>query len=288
MLKPYEQRVKATYALMQCFISYVSKNSALIHQTRQEAIRATKKQETFPLQWKLDRSKYSTLTYKGYASGYKTSEVSGQPRLYYDRNKPYEKEIPFYNHYVADLSVKAPAAYIIPQGWWTVIELLQLNKVSMSKLKRDTIIEVEVYRIDDYQSALKPYEMHHINSQVKVSSTMQKRSFRKGDYYIPMDQAANHFIIETLEPQGQDSYFAWNFFDGILGQKEGYSPYAFEDIAADYLRQNPAIKTKLEERRSSDTAFAKNGSAQLYFVYQQSEYAEPAYLQYPVYRVPRK
>jgi len=36
------------------------------------------------------------------------------------------------------------------------------------------------------------------------------------------------------EPQGEDSYFAWNFFDPILGQKEGCSDYAFEDIAAEF------------------------------------------------------
>ena len=61
-----------------------------------------------------------------------------------------------------------------------------------------------------------------------------------------MNQIANRFLIETLEPQGEDSYFAWNFFDPILGQKEGYSDYAFEDIAADYLKNHPDVKTKLD------------------------------------------
>ena len=60
--------------------------------------------------------------------------------------------------------------------------------------------------------------------------------FQKGDWYIPMNQVANRFLIETLEPQAEDSYFAWNYFDAILGQKEGYSAYAFEDIAADYVK----------------------------------------------------
>jgi hypothetical protein len=35
-----------------------------------------------------------------------------------------------------------------------------------------------------------------------------------------MNQEANRFIMEVLEPQAPDSYFTWNFFDGILGQKE--------------------------------------------------------------------
>jgi hypothetical protein len=129
------------------------------------------------------------------------------------------------------------------------------------------------------------YEMHHMNTDVKLSSKMKKITFKKGDYYIPLNQIANRFLIETLEPNAEDSYFAWNYFDGILGQKEGYSAYAFEDIAADYLKKNPEIKTKLNERVASDTAFAKSGRAQLNFVYENSPWLEPVYLQYPVYRV---
>ena len=93
--------------------------------------------------------------------------------------------------------------------------------------------------------------------------------------------------METLEPQGDDSYFAWNFFDGILGQKEGYSAYAFEDIAYEYLQKNPAVKTLLDQRRATDSAFAASASAQLDFVFKNSPYYEPAHLQYPVYRVVR-
>ena len=100
-----------------------------------------------------------------------------------------------------------------------------------------------------------------------------------------MNQVANRFLIETLEPTASDSYFAWNFFDGILGQKEGYSGYAFEDIAADYLKNNPDIKLKLDQRKTSDTAFANSGRAQLNFVYQNSPWYEPDHMRYPVYRV---
>jgi len=160
-----------------------------------------------------------------------------------------------------------------------------LNKVLMRPLIKDTIIEVEVYHITDYKPAARAYESHHLNNDVKKETTVERINFRKGDWYIPMNQAANRFLIETLEPDAEDSYFTWNFFDGILGQKEGYSAYMFEDFAADYLKKNPDIKDQLEKRRSTDTAFAKNGSAQLNFVFQHSPYFEPAYLRYPVYRV---
>jgi hypothetical protein len=155
----------------------------------------------------------------------------------------------------------------------------------MSQLLKDTSIEVEVYKIDDYKTAPRQYEMHHMNSEVKLSSSIQKISFRKGDWYIPMNQVANRFLLETLEPQGEDSYFTWNFFDPILSQKEGYSAYAFEDIAADYLKNHPDVRIKLDQRKATDTAFAKDARMQLNFVYQNSPWAEPAYLKYPVFRV---
>ncbi|MBS1620615.1 MAG: M14 family metallopeptidase [Bacteroidetes bacterium] len=285
MLKPYDQRVKGTYALMQCFISFTEKNGERMKQLKERTIQNEKNKTEFEISWKLDRSQHSTITYKGYEAGRKPSEVSGLPRLFYDRSKPFEKEVPFYNYYKASNTVQKPKAYIIPQGWWKVIDLLKINKVQMTPLKKDTVIEVQVYNIDNYKASPRQYEMHHINSDVKISTSFKKINFRKGDYYIPMNQEANRFLIETLEPQAEDSYFAWNFFDAILSQKEGFSGYSFEDIAAEYLNKHPDLKTRLEERKATDTSFAKNGYAQLNFVYQNSPYMEPAYLRYPVFRV---
>ncbi len=39
-----------------------------------------------------------------------------------------------------------------------------------------------------------------------------------------MNQKANRYIVETLEPQGVDSYFGWNFFDGILNLHFAFTP----------------------------------------------------------------
>ena len=285
MLKPYDQRVKSTYELMKCFIDFTAKNSETIKQLRDQTKQTVKIQAEFPIAWTLDRSRSSKRIYKGYTAGRKPSDVSGQSRLFYDRTKPYEKEIPFYNFYTPSTLIKKPRAYVIPQGWWRVTDLLKANKVQMTQLKKDSTIEVEVYRIDDYKTAARQNEMHHINSDVKTSVAFKQIKFKKGDYLIPMNQEANRFLIETLEPVAADSYFAWNFFDGVLGQKEGYSGYAFEDIASNYLKSNPDLKNKLEQRKIADTAFAKNGRAQLNFVYENSPWIEPDYLRYPVYRV---
>lgn len=285
MLKPYEQRVIATYALMQSFIEFTSKNSAQIKQLRQQTKEKTKSASEFTLSWSLDKSKYKEVLYKGFEAGRKPSEVSGLPRLYYDRTKPFEKTVKIFNYYVPKSVITKPKGYIIPQGWWKVIDLLKLNKVKMVQLKKDSAITVEIYKIVDYKTFPRQYEMHHLNYETKTSSITNLIKFKKGDWYIPLNQEANRFLVETLEPTAEDSYFSWNFFDAILGQKEGYSGYVFEDVAADFVNKNPELKSRLEQKRATDTVFAKSGRAQLNFVFENSPWFEPDYLRYPVYRV---
>jgi hypothetical protein len=285
MLKPYPQRVAATKALMESFISFIDKNSQTITKLRQESKLQVLTQEEFTNKWALDKTRFSEITFKGYESGKKNSQISGLPRLYYDRSKPYEKKVPFYNIYRDSIKIKKPHAYIIPQGWWKVVERLQANNVKMQRLTKDTSIEVEWYQVTGFQSSQRLYEGHHPNSNVQVSKGKGTISFHKGDYYIPLNQTANRFLVEVLEPTMEDSYFTWNFFDPILSQKEGYSDYVFEETAYEYLRSNQVLKNKLEEKRRIDSNFAKSGSAQLNYVYQNSPYFESAYMRYPVYRV---
>lgn len=71
----------------------------------------------------------------------------------------------------------------------------------------------------------------------------------------------------------------------ILQQKEGYSAYVFEDIAEQFLKENPALKAALDSKIKTDDEFAKSPRAQLDFVYKNSPYYEQAHLKLPVYKV---
>ncbi len=286
MLKPYAQRVEATYQLLRTFLDFAEKNGAQLRAVRQRAREAVKKQTDFALSWKPDTTRFDRVPFRGYDAGYKPSAVSGLPRLYYDRDKPYEKEIRYFTYFTPQNWVKKPAAYLIPQGWWSVIELLKLNGAAMRPLPADTTLLVDVTRIDDYKSSPRPYEGHHFNFDVKTSVTRQRVAFRKGDFLIPTGQATDRYLVEMLEPAGPDSFFAWNFFDPILQQKEGYSDYVFEDLAAKFLAEHPELRRELEEKRAADPAFAKNSRAQLDFVYRRSPWYEPEHLRLPVFRLP--
>lgn len=285
MLKPYPQRVEATRKLMETFIEFAADHRTEIHQTRAKAAVDLQQQQQFPLTWTVDRSRYDTILFKGYTAGKKESQISGLPRLYYDRTQPFSKAVKFFNQYQPGQFVEAPTAYVVPQGWWKVLERLRDNQIQMQALKRDTQIKVQTYRVLDYKTGTRPYEGHYPHTEVKVEWKEEVLQFRKGDWLIPVAQSAKRFLIETLEPQSSDSYFAWNFFDAILTQKEGYSSYVFEDTGYEYLKTRPDLQAQLQEKKKTDTVFAKSAAQQLDFIYRNSPWAEPDFLRYPVYRI---
>ena len=285
MLKPFNDRVRSTYALMQTMIGAASAHAGELLAHRDHDIAADGDSGRLSLDWKVDTTRWDELNFRGYLAVEKTSAVTGMPRLFYDHQQPYEKKVRFYDYFVSDASATVPAAYLIPQGWHAVVELLQLNGVRMRRLSADSTVWVEVYHIADYKSAGRAYEKHHKNTAIGVTASRDSVRLHRGDYLIPTDQNGRRFLVEMLEPTGEDSYFAWNFFDAILQQKEGYSAYRWEDVAERWLKDHPALREELEAKRKADPAFAQDARQQLNFVYRHSPYYEPEHLRYPVYRI---
>ena len=285
MLKNYQQRVEGSYAFLLSCIDIAKRDAEKIKAVKIKADQEVLSQTTFPLNWKLDSSKVNTIEFKGFEAGHKTSEVSGLPRLYYDRNKPFTKNVKHYENYKSTTEVQKPMAYVIPYAWKEVITRLQLNNVKLTPVLKDTVLTLQVYFIDDYKTVSKPYEGHYLHSNVKLHAETQNIKISAGDFLVYTDQQNVRFAIETLEPHAIDSYFNWNFFDATLAQKEYFSDYVFEDTAAELLKKDPALKAKLYKKKLEDAAFAKSAEAQLDFVYRNSSYFENSYLRYPIYRL---
>ncbi len=285
MLKPYEQRVRSTYDLMVTFIETGSRSASDIIAKRKYAKDELLKQEKFPLSWKMDSSRLTTIQFKGYEKDQAPSDATGLNKMIFNHDKPFTKEVKFMNAFKPQKTVAAPRAYIIPQGWHSVIDLLKLNQVIVNKVQRDTLYNLTTYHIDEYKSFPKPYEKHHKNYAVSVSASVQPTRVLKGDHIIYLNQPGKRYIIEMLEPTGDDSFFAWNFFDAILQQKEGYSDYRWEDIAATELKNDPILREKLDAKKAADPKFASNSAEILNFIYRNSRFYEKAHLRYPVYRL---
>lgn len=284
MLKSFPDRVWSTYEFMDVVVNFTANHAAEIARVRAEAWERTRTKQEFVLDWAMDQKQHDSIQFKGYAAKYKPSEVSGLPRLWYDRTEPFEKTIPYYNYFRPHLTVQKPAAYIIPQAWENVIERLKINGVVMQPLEKDVEVETETYFIRDFKTR-NGWEGHYYHHSVQLEKKPMKRKFSKGDLVIYTEQIANRYIMETLEPNAPDSWFAWNFFEPVLMQKEYFSAYVFEDLAAQFLKENPAVRAELDKKRAAEPEFAASASQQLDWVYRQSPWYEPTHRMYPVARV---
>lgn len=285
MLKPYKQRVEGTYELMKTFINIADADAEKIKTLRQNATAQYKTGSYYPISWEIDSNKTSILNFKGYEGRMVPSTITGAQRLKYFRDKPFTKKVEYYNYFKAADSVSIPSAYIIPKGYWKIIELLKLNAIEFSEVKKDTTILAEVYRIKNFETVKKPFEGHYLHYNTLVSKSTEKVSIKTGDILIKTQQPGIRYLLETLEPTAKDSFFNWNFFDAILQQKEGFSPYVWEDLAIKFLNENPEIKKEFEAKKQREPEFDHNWYRQLDWIHKQSPYYEKSHLRYPIVRV---
>lgn len=286
MLKPYKPRVEGTYQLMVSMLELAEEHHAAIVTVRAKRLEELYEAETYPLTWENDSTRHRTLHFKGYEADIIRSEITGMDRLKYDRSRPFEKEVTYRDQFKPVKEVAIPEAYLIPVGWHKVTERLKQNRIEMQLLEKDTVLEVEAYRIANYKSRSSAYEGHYQHYATEVEAIAEKRTFEAGRYYlVPLKQKGIRYLLETLEPEATDSFFNWNFFDTILQQKEGFSPYVWEDKAKALLDSDPALAEAFRLKRESDPDFANNWYAQLDWLHKHSENYEAAHLQYPVYRI---
>jgi hypothetical protein len=285
MLKPYDRRVKGTYELMLSMLEIVEENGLEMRQARMENSNNWKVGDEYPIQWELDTSKVSTLMFKGYEGEFIPSALTGAKRLKFNRSKPFTKEVIYKNYFKPKQKVVIPSAYVIPKGWHNIIDLLKLNGAKLDPIEKDTIIQVGAYRIENYKTRQNPYEGHYPHYDTATSTSNIEIAFQKGDIIVSTNQPAMRYLIETLEPSATDSFFNWNFFDTILQQKEGFSPYVWEDKAQMLLKMNPKLQIEYNLKKSYNKDFAENWYAQLEWLHKNSPHYEKAHLRYPIYRL---
>jgi len=285
MLKPYTNRVESTYAFMLSMLEHIASNGDNIIKARKKSLEKVRAQKEMPIRWELDKEKVDKLMFKGYEAKYKKSEVTGLDRLYYDQSAPWEKEIDFYDSYKTIKKITKPKAYVFPQAYREVAERLEWNGVKVERLESDMEANFEMYYIEKLETVSSAYEGHYLHYDLELDVVNKQWRYNKGDYIVYTGQDADRYIVECLEPQAADSYFAWNFFDGILAQKEYFSSYVFEEIASELLANDATLKKKFEEKKSTDRKFAENARAQLNFIYKRSPHYEQTHKLYPVARI---
>jgi hypothetical protein len=287
MLKPFADRYASMRALVDVTLAFTVEHGKAIGRMRAAAKAASRRRPTWPVHWVLDESAPATVRFKGYAACHTPSLLGDYTRLSYDRSAPWEKDIPYYCNFVADVSVAAPMAYVVPQAWREVIERLQWNGVEMRRVGDQADdgkpVQARYYRIVSVGSRPGAYEGHLFHDEVALEQIEATVTLQPGDWYIPLDQDNARYAVETLEPQGHDSFFRWGFFNSVLEKKEAFSDYVFEDLATEMLRDEPALKTAFEAWKKAHPELQSQQDKVLGFIFEHGKrHAEAEWRRYPV------
>jgi len=293
MLKPYENRVRATYDLMVALLEEVNAHpdSLIGAVSRSEMAVIARARSTnaaarrVALTTKLTDSSVP-FEFKGFVTRWDKSDITGAPVARYTR-APWDTIIPLRHEAVAALEVETPPGYLVPQEWADVEDHLQIHGVHYRRFARAWSDTVEVQHVLEWSAAPTSFEGHHPVTVTRVQLERRVRSLRPGDLWVPCDQRSGALVVNLFEAQAPDGLMYWNDFDTVFEGKEYAEDYVMEPIARDMLKKDPALAKEFAARLASDSTFAKSPAARVNFFYRRSPWADPEQNLHPVTRALR-
>jgi hypothetical protein len=193
---------------------------------------------------------------------------------------------PIRDEIVAGLTIPAPrAGYIVPVAHadW-LAHKLQLHGIRFRSIGTGPIDGTfEAFRADKTTFSAAPFEGHQTLT-LEGAWKPERRVVPAGSLFVPIAQPKARLAMALLEPQAQDSFAAWGFFNAHFEQKEWMNDYVAEDVAREMLARDPALKAEFERRVKSDPQFAKTPAARLAFFARRHASWDDAFNLYPVLR----
>ncbi|MEW6735812.1 MAG: M14 family metallopeptidase, partial [Acidobacteriota bacterium] len=289
MFKTFRERIKATYDLIAETLRIINRNPVALKSAIAAADRVTSEignnydsTRRLPLRFALTE-KSRTVLYRGKEYRLQTSEISGAVRIIYG-NAAKDMEVPFYDEPKETLSATPPLAYLLPSGWTEVITRLRAHGLRIERLIEPISGQFETYRFKDVRWMTEPFEGHHTVTYTAMP-TVEQRSFPAGSILVRLDHPTAKIAFHLLEPNAPDSLLRWGFFNAIFEQKEYAEDYVLEQMAAEMLEKDPALKKEFLERLRTDATFRGSADARLNFFYQRSPYWDERKNAYPIVRV---
>lgn len=288
MLKPYGQRVHATYQCLFTSLKILNTEFRELRQLVEKADRYTAGQEfreiPFPVQYETSSTDSIMVDFLGIHYETRKSDLTGRTWFDYGTGKETFR-IPFFNTVKPVITIKLPEAYLVPPEWNVIIERMEVHGIRIQRLQRDTVLHVSCYRFLQPKWRQGPYEGRHPLSGIEYTEETAEQLFPAGSALIRMDQPAARIIAYMLEPKGSGSFLSWGFFDAIFEQKEYAEQYVLEKMAESMLKKDPALRKEFEAKKVSDPGFAQDSDAILNWFYTKTPYWDQEKNHYPVGRI---
>ena len=286
MLKDYKTRVGGNYEILRGLLEVLNRDAARLIGLNQDADRAAAQlgahplgNEKFPLAiaW---GGETTPVVFHGYQFTRALSEISGTLWISYTQ-EPWNVTLPLSTGAKVVASTTPPAAYIIPQAWTRVIDVLAAHDVEMHRTTAPWTGKVERYRCSGMEWQGPPFEGRHPifagegagaepGRFGQCARATQEMTYPAGSVVVPLNQRLAKVAIHWLEPEAPDSAMRWGLFDSVFEQREYGEAYVLEKLARENLAKDPALKAEFEHRIQTDARFAASPEARLEFFYDRS------------------
>jgi hypothetical protein len=231
-----------------------------------------------------------TIDFQGYAYSREPSAISGGIVTRYDSKRPQVWRIALRDEVRPKISVAAPrGGYVVPaaEAQW-VAQKLALHGIESRKLAAPLpAVALQSFRADQATAASFTFEGRTTLS-VEGEWRSEQRDLPAGSLFVPIAQPKAHLVMALFEPKHDDSLLSWGYFNAAFERKEYMEAYVAEDVAAQMLKQDTALKREFERKLSEDPAFAKSPAARLDFFYRRHPSWDERLNLYPVFRVERE
>ncbi|ADL01173.1 M14 family metallopeptidase [Brevundimonas subvibrioides] len=281
-LKPYDQRVLGTYVFMEASLRLLAEQAGPLRAAiaADQALRPAE----IPANFEADPVPHQTRAFKAVLYETYDSPASGRQEIrWLGRPDPEVWQLPYYGSRPS-LSLRRPTAYWIPAYRTDLIERLRLHGLAMETLDAPRTVAVEMLRLNDPTLASRANEGHVQMAVTDVTPMRRDWTWAPGSVRVPTDQPLGDIAVLLLEPQSNESFFAWGLFPEILSRVEYIEGYAIAPLAEAMMAADPALKAAFEAKVASDPAFAANGDARLAWFYERTPFYDERYRLYPVAR----
>jgi len=154
---------------------------------------------------------YRMIEYFDTSTGQKVRKVNPQMEIFRTKN---------YGEFKIVEKRKVPPAYVFSAEFKEILEKLADHGIRVERVKGKFKAMVEVFVVDSLKHSAVKFQGHN---ELKLSGHFETREVEidSSYYYVSTRQPKSGLIFYLLEPESDDGFVNWNFFDDFLIRKSG-------------------------------------------------------------------